>query len=340
MTDVRKAIVEAASRWRHEEHPARVEACARTLEADNRFTAEALAFAVNQQMELIDRESLDGWLGDGVSAPLDVGVIEAGNVPLAGLQDYLAVVGLGHRFIGSVSSRSPWLLPAFAEEAAAFGGPEAQFVDHDGLPEVVDALIASGTDETIEHLTMVTDELGVPALLRGNRYSVAVVDGRESEDERLGLAEDVLLHEGLGCRNVAIVFGAGDIDADPYFEALSVFRGTFPAHARTSGSLKMQQAFLDAVNAPHAYGEGLVYLVSRGDAEPQVPGHLRWVPVDDVAGAELWIRDHEESLQVVSARSGLDLRVPAERVALGEAQRPTLDWHADGRDTVAWLRAL
>lgn len=336
----RAALVEAARRWRDDAHPARVEACARTLAEGNRFTAEALAFAVNQQMALIEASSLDHWLGDSVREPVEVGVIEAGNVPLAGLQDYLAVVGLGHRFLGAVSSRSPWLLPAFAEEVEEVGGPDARFVDHEDLPELADALIASGTDETISHLSSVCDDLGIPALLRGNRFAVAVIDGRETEDERVGLAEDILLHEGLGCRNVALVFAPEGLDADPYFEALSVFRGTFPAHPRTSGSLKMQQAFLDAVGAPHAYGDGLVYLVSRGDAEVQAPGHLRWVPVANVSETEAWIDANAGRIQLVSARDGLRLSAEVPRVTPGEAQRPTLDWQPDQRSTVDWLRGL
>ncbi len=341
--ETHRLLSAVAEDWKDPEHPARREAVGHTLRASNRFTEEAVAFAVNQQMELVTEAGLAEWLGtDPVGEPLHVGVIEAGNVPMAGLQDYLAVVGVGHRFVGAVSARSPWLLTAFAEEVEERGGPRALFADYEDIVEIVDALIASGTDETIQALGLACEEADILALLRGNKYSVAVLDGSESEDERLGLAEDALLHEGLGCRNVALIFAPDGLDADPYFEALSVFRGTFPAHPSTSGSLKMQQAFLAAVNAPHAYGEGLVYLVSRGDAEVQSPAHIRWVPYQDLAEVQAWITDHCGELQLVAARRAVSekLVTSVETVVLGDAQRPTLDWTPDGRDTIGFLRGL
>jgi hypothetical protein len=335
MEETHELLAAVAGDWKDPEHPA--------LRASNRFTEEAVAFALNQQMELVTAEGLAGWLGtEAVSEPLHVGVIEAGNVPMAGLQDYLAVAGLGHRFVGAVSKRSPRLLAAFAEEVEERGGPRALFTDHDDIVEIADALIASGSDETIQTLDEACQTADIPALLRGNKYSVAVLDGTETEEERLGLAEDALLHEGLGCRNVALVFAPEDLDADPYFEALSVFRGTFPAHPTTSGSLKMQQAFLAAVKAPHAYGEGLVYLVSRGDAEVQSPAHIRWVPYQDLAEAQAWLSDRSSDLQLIAARHAVAERLitSVETVRLGDAQRPTLDWQPDGRDTIGFLRGL
>lgn len=343
MVEVHRAIAAAARLWQDPEHPARRKAVRLTLGESNRFTEGALAFAINQQMSLLTEDALQTWLGsDSVPNPIHVGVIEAGNVPFAGLQDYLAVIGVGHSFLGAVSRKSPWLLPAFADEVTEQGGPGCHFVDHDELPEIVDALIAAGTDETVSQLERTCTEADIPPLLRGNRFSVAVLDGKEDEEQRLGLAEDALLHEGLGCRNVALVFAPGELDADPYFEALSVFRGTLEAHPDTAGALKMQQAFLAAVKAPHAYGEGLVYLVSRGEAEVQSPAHIRWVPYDSIAEVREWIDANARRLQLVSARAEVRemLSPPVEAVDLGEAQRPALDWRPDGKDTVVFLRSL
>src|SRR5690625_7069703 len=63
---------------------------------------------------------------------------------------------------------------------------------------------------------------------------------------------------------------------------MAAFRGVFPAHEKTPGSLKMHQAMLAAVEHPHAYGEGLEFLVSKGPPEVQIPGHVRWSEYDDL----------------------------------------------------------
>jgi hypothetical protein len=376
-----RAIASAARAWRDPDYGPRRAATGKTLAADNRFTREAVVFAVNQQMSQINVAALERWLGAGITgaepqaegagpqaegaeqadpvrqaegagpgtdraemAPV-VAVLEPGNVPLAGLQDYLAVTGSGAWFRGAVSSRSPYLLPAFAEDVAERGGPRATFAPYAELLRGADALIASGSDETVAGLASDCKSAGMAperCLLRGNRFSVAVIDGGEHEEQRLRLAEDALLHEGMGCRNVAVIFAPEDLDADPYFEALSVFRGTFPAHPQTGGALKMQQAFLKAVDAPHAYGEGLEYLVSRGDPDVQPPGHIRWVCYESVQEVNDWLSGHLGNLQIVCARSAVRKRlIPGvEGVALGQAQRPPLDWKADGKDVVSFLDSL
>lgn len=341
------ALVAAARAWADPEHPRRAAAVEQTLAAPNRFTEEAVAFAVNQQMRTLRPRALERWQGGRrADEPAAVGVLNAGNVPLAGLQDLVAVLLAGHRYRGSVSSKSPALLPAFVDEVRArLPQLPVAFVEADEAFAGADAVIATGTDETRAWAEARCDALGIATerrLLRGHRVSAAVLDGQETADEREGLAEDVLLHEGLGCRNVAVVWAPRSLDADPYFESFAQFRSVFPPHADTPGALKMQQAFLEALGLPHAYGDGLEFLVSRGEPDAQAPGHLRWVPYDDVAEAEAWLEEQAAALQLVVARPDLTLRVPEglERTAPGDAQRPRLDWCPDGVDTLAWLAGL
>lgn len=339
-----EAVARVAARWREPDHPARAGAVARTLEAPNTFTAEAVAFAVNQQMHALTPEALAAWVGGRqAAAPVTVGVLNAGNVPLVGLQDLLAVLLTGHRYLGVVSSKSPHLLPAFVDALRAeLPSLPAAFATFEALLERAGAVIATGTDETRDAVAAACAERGIPPerrLLRGHRYAVAVIDGRERRQERENLAEDILLHEGYGCRNVALLWAPRGLDADPYFEAMAVFRSVFPPHPSTPAGLKMQQAMLAAFDVPHAYGEGLEFLVSRGAPEVQRPGHLRWVEYDDLAAVGAWLEAHRGELQLVVARPRLAERLPAGLPVAppGEAQRPPLDWCPDGQDPVAFL---
>ena len=344
------ATADAAAAWSDPDYPARLDAAEQTLQLQNRFTAEALIFAINQQMSLLSQEALHAWTRDaagGSYQPIRVGVVCPGNVPLAGLQDLLAVVLTRHLFVGSLSSRSDVLLPAFVKEindrlSESGCALPVSFMAFDRLLGSVDALIASGTDETTRQISASATAAGVAGermLIRAHRFSVAVLDGTESADDLLGLAEDMLLHEGLGCRNIAVVFAPESLAPDALLDAMAVFRGTFPAHPDTIGALQMPKAFLEAVNLPHAYGEGLEFLLSRGDPEPQGPGHCRWTTYTDVEEADRWINANAASIQVVSASPGINLNLPdaLERVSPGGAQRPGLDWTPDGRSTIAFL---
>ncbi len=341
------AIARAAASWQDPDYGPRAEAVAQTLEAPNRFTEEAVAFAVNQQMNLLTPEAMKTWIkGRRATASRLVGVLNAGNIPLVGLQDFLAVVLTGHQYLGSVSSKSPVLLPAFVAEVQQCAADlPASFAPVEDVFAGAEALIATGSDETRAWAARACEEHGLPAercLLRGRRYAVAVVDGKETEAEWDSLAEDALLHEGYGCRNVALIWAPRDLPPDAYLESMAAFRGVFPPHPGTPGALKMQQAFLAALDAPHAYGEGLEFLLSRGEADVQGPGHLRWVEYEDLDEVAAWLDRHTEALQLVVARSEVAGRLPGTVPVEppGLAQRPALDWRPDGVDTVDFLCSL
>lgn len=336
------AVARAAARWRNPHHPARLEAVRATLEAPNSFTPAALAFAIDQQMALLDAAALRAWLGTRrTGTARTVGVLNAGNVPLAGLQDLLAVVGTGHRYVGTLSKKSPALLPAFAQAA----GLDARFVPADQLWACAEAVIATGTDDTRRWAAAQAARHGLAraqCLLRGHSYSAAVIDGGESAEERMRLAEDALLHEGMGCRSVALIWAPKTLEAAPYVESMMRFRRLFPAHRRTAPALAMQHALLKALAMPHGGGPEPGFLLSFGPAEPQGPLHLRWVTYGGWAEVARGLAAHVGRLQRVFVRAGLLARLqkPVPTGVLGSAQRPALDWQPDQRDTAAFLASL
>jgi hypothetical protein len=67
-----------------------------------------------------------------------------------------------------------------------------------------DAYIATGSNNTSLYFEYYFRKY--PAIIRRNRTSVAIVDGSESRDELLKLADDVFSYFGLGCRNVSKIF--------------------------------------------------------------------------------------------------------------------------------------
>lgn len=354
-----RAVAAAAGAWTDPDYVPRKVAVQETLEAPNAFTEEAVAFAVNQQMSLLTEEALEQWIGArSASSPCTVGVLNAGNIPLVGLQDFLAAILTGHCYLGSVSSKSPALLPAFVADLCRLTPDIA--ANFALLPELLagaDALIATGTDKTIAWLR---DGARDPApeaargettgkahdiplgrcLFRGHSFAVGVLDGKEGVGTYECLAEDVLLHEGFGCRNVAVMWAPRGLSPDDLLEAMARFRGVFPAHGGTAGRLAMQRALLEAVGASHAYGEGLEFLVSRGDAEAQPPGHLRWAEYDDITDVNDWVDKQPVQLMVATPGVQKQLEFGGLLLAPGEAQRPALDWRPDGVDTVDFLSGL
>ena len=347
MKPATEAIIRAGARWRDPDCAERKQAVERTLEASNRFTEPALAFAINQQMALLKPDNVHAWVrGRTAKTTRTVGVLNAGNIPLVGLQDWLAVILTGHRYLGTVSSKSPALLPAFVTTVTRLDPSiSSRFVPASELWEEIDTVIATGSNETSAWCEQQADQADIPRsrrLLRGHRYSVAILDGQENANDCSGLAEDVLLHEGAGCRNIAMVFAPAALSPDRILEHFAQFRAVFPPHASTPGALAVARAFLKAIDAPHAYGDGLAFLVSRGTAEVQGPGHLRWVPYDDSKEAARYIASHKDEIQCVATRQGLCIDLPGNisQVELGNTQRPDLAWCPDGKDTLDFLTQM
>ena len=341
------ALAAVAARWADPDYEPRAEAVEATLSENPEYTFAAVTFAVNQTMNVLTPDALRAWqAGRRTATPRTVGVLHAGNIPMGEVQDFAAVLLAGHRYRGVVSSRSAHLLPAFARDVQAEApGLDVAFTDFESLFAEAEAILATGSDETRNLVAARCESAGIPAdrcRLRGHRYSAAVLDGRENAAERERLAEDVLLHEGRGCRNVAVVWAPRGLAPDPYLEALAQGRAVFPPSPVTVTRLKMPRAFLRATKQPHAELDDGSLVLSRGTPEPQVPGHLRWVEYDALEEARAWLEAQADALQLVAAAPRLHARlqgcVPV--VALGETQRPPLDWQPDGVDTFAWLAGL
>ncbi|MFB6274353.1 MAG: hypothetical protein ABEL51_15835 [Salinibacter sp.] len=338
--------MEVAARWREPDHPPREQAVADTLEAPNRWTEEALDYALNRWMQRLTLEGLSGWLGDvDADEPSPVGVLHGAADPLEGLRDAVAIWASGHTYLGHVPEASPTLLPAFAGDVAAQADVEAEFVAEEVLLERATAIMAQPARDEVEAQREQCATHGFSAdrrLLRPARRAIAVLDGHENDEARGGIAEDLLLYEGGGHRRLAQVWGPTDLSPDAYLEAMARFRGVFPAHEDTPGALQMQKAFLEAQDEPRAYAEGLEFLVSKGDPEfPEPHGHVRWTEYDNLDEVDAWIQEHWEALYAVVARESLHdqlpdawpLRTP------GDLHLPPLD-DEEGTAIAEFLRSL
>lgn len=299
-----RAVADTARVWRAPEFPARAAGVEATLAAPNRFTEEGLAFALNHRMHQATPEALRAWTdGLEVQHPVNVGVVCGDDDPLAGWEAVLGAYLLGHRVAVGLSSASPAIMPAF------FNG-------------VMDRGEAGGIRFVPQH--QVAQQVDSVITYQGKRGSVAaVIDGQEDAAALSGLAEDVLLHEGIGPDTPAVVWAPRGLDPDALLNALAGFREFYPPHPDTDGTLALPTAFFASAKQSHATGPG--FLVSKGAPEPQGPGHLRWAEYDSLAEVNAWIL----------ARPGLSFVVAtpevAERVATdvpivapGDAHRPSL----------------
>ena len=345
MTGLATALSAAASLWCDPEF--RKEAVQATLAAPNQFTREALAFAIDQQMSQVTRSAVKNWVaGRRPDRRCRIGVINAGNVPLAGLQDLLAVLLCDHAYVGVRSRKSPYLLPAFVQTVRSRKSEiRAEFIKREEVWQHIDALIATGSDAAMAHISAMAQDRGIPlehCLFRANRYGIAILDGEETVSEWDRLAQDMLLHEGMGCRSVALIFSPAGFSLDMCVASAARVRKKFPVHPATPGRLAMQKAYLFALNQHHVYGDGLEFLISTGEPEVQAPGHVRWVEYTNRNELIRMVNTLLPRLQCIVSRDGFSGELPEKWNVqpLGTTQRPKIDWQPDGRDTIDFLCSL
>ena len=334
-------VAETARDWQDPDYAPREEAVRATLEVDNRFTQEGLAFALNHRMEQLSGAELERWMGDVESGDSrDVAVLAAASPPLSGLAEAVAALALGHRVWFASSEASPDLVPAFFDDVLDRVKAEPiRFVPRGAALDRADALVATLPEDEAVSIETAAERAGIGAEQRciyTPGLAMAVIDGREDAEAKSGLAEDLLLHEGESPRNPAVLWAPDDMNPDPILDTLAGFREVYPAHADTDGSLAMPTAFLASAGQGRATGPG--FLVSRGDPDPQAGAHIRWSEYATLDDVRAWIEAHPVEFVVATPSLAEQLDVSVSVVAPGDAHRPALG--ADAPGVVAFLSGL
>ncbi len=155
--------------------------------------------------------------------PKTVAVIMAGNIPVVGFHDMLCVLLSGHNILIKVSSDDPTLIPFLAGMLIYFEQGFAPAINFsEARMNNFDAVIATGSNNSAKHFEYYFGKY--PNIIRKNRSSIAVLNGKETEAELKELGKDVFYYFGLGCRNVSKLYVPEGYKFDGFFEAMYDFK--------------------------------------------------------------------------------------------------------------------
>ncbi|HKO78480.1 MAG TPA: acyl-CoA reductase, partial [Flavobacterium sp.] len=186
------------------------------------YTPEQVYFSIQSWAEALTEDNLDKWLSAydfSKVAPKKVALILAGNIPLVGFHDFLSVLITGHDVLVKTSSNDQHLLPFLANYLIdSESGFKNKITFVEGKLEGFDAVIATGSNNTARYFEYYFKEK--PSIIRKNRNSIAVLNGKETKEELAALGEDIFRYFGLGCRNVSKLFVPKGYSFDSFFEAI------------------------------------------------------------------------------------------------------------------------
>jgi len=297
------------------------------------FTEENVLFALHSWGNLLTAENLTAWqetypTNGSKNIQKTVGLILAGNIPLVGFHDFLAVVTTGHRALIKLSSNDNVLF-SFVVNYLIHIEPELQdkIVFTDGKMEGFDAVIATGSNNTARYFEYYFGK--VPHIIRKNRNSVAVLTGNETVEQLEALGEDIFRFYGLGCRSVAKIFVPEHYNFDMLFKAIYKFH-----------PIVNQQKYAnnyDYNKAVYLMSEFKIldngFLILKEDESYSSPiASLFYEYYSDMNALKNKLQKDAEELQCIVSE-GFD----SNEVIFGKTQEPALNDYADGIDTVDFL---
>lgn len=296
------------------------------------FTPDQLEHALQHWANLLSEEKLQAWWEAESIVPTlhpqKIGIIMAGNIPLVGLHDLIAVLITGHHALVKCASSDSILLPYLIKSAiATFPSLQQSITWVDKLTDA-QAVIATGSDNSARYFKQYFGHL--PHIIRKNRNSVAIISGFETEDALTPLKEDIARYFGLGCRSISHVLIP---EAYQPTNILRMFDNelSLSNHHKFFNNFEYHYAIHLLNRTPHYTNNVLLMTESASLASPI--GMIHYSRYRNRSHLDEIIQQWGNQVQVIVAA---DAWYPGS-LAFGESQHPSLTSYADGINTIAWL---
>lgn len=295
------------------------------------FTKENILFSLSNWAVSLTTEKLTTFtknIDTTNNSNKKVAIVMAGNIPLVGFHDFLSVLISGHAVLVKQSSNDKHLLPFLAKylEYVEPGFKGIITFTEEKLTNF-DAVIATGSDNTARYFEYYFKNK--PNIIRKSRNSVAVLTGKESEDDFTNLSDDVFTYFGLGCRSVSKLYVPKNYNFDAFF----------------TGMYQKKEIINNAKYANNYDYNKAVYLMSEFDllengflmikedesyASPIATIFYEYY--DNEIDLKIKLHQDKEKIQCIVAKDFIENEVP-----FGKTQHPELNDYADGVNTLEFL---
>jgi hypothetical protein len=293
------------------------------------FTPGNVRQAINSIAYELTEENLNKWMSaypqlEENTKPVKVGVIMAGNIPLVGFHDFLSVLISGNNLIAKTSSKDSELI-IFISSVLCDINPEfrtkIEFTEN--TLSHFDAVIATGSNNSSRYFEYYFGKY--PNLIRKNRNSIAVLEGRESPGELESLGTDIFSYFGLGCRNVSKLYLPEGYDIKSLTKHWDQFSDCIN-NEKYGNNYDFNKAVYIVNKVPfHDAG----YLLIKEDAKLTSPvSVLHYTFYGSQSALEQELTELDSQIQCI---------VGKKYIPFGKAQSPNLWDYADGNDTIEFL---
>lgn len=296
------------------------------------YTPEQVYFAVKSWADALTEENITKWISkydfSANQKEKTVALILAGNIPLVGFHDFLSVLITGNKALVKTSSNDQHLLPFLAKYLIAVDESlkdKITFVE--GKLENFDTVIATGSNNTARYFEYYFKDK--PSIIRKNRNSAAVLNGKETKEELEALGEDIFRYFGLGCRNVSKLFVPKDYSFENFFQAVFKYQDVIHYEKYANNYDYNKAVFLMSNFKLTDNG----FLTLKEDSSYASPiSSVFFEYYENLEDLKSRLKAQEEQIQCIVSNNLIE-----NSVSFGQTQNPQLWDYADNVDTITFL---
>jgi len=298
------------------------------------YTPENVYFSIQSWATALTEENLDQWLAAynlEINEAKNVGLILAGNIPLVGFHDFLSVLISGNNVLIKTSSNDQFLLPFLAKYLIAIEPEFSNKINFvEGKLENFDAVIATGSNNTARYFEYYFKDK--PSIIRKNRNSIAVLNGKETKEQLIALGEDIFRYFGLGCRNVSKLFVPKGYSFNAFFEAIFEYQDIIHYEKYANNYDYNKAVFL--MSNFKLLDNG--FLTIKEDSSYASPiSSVFYEFYDSIEELQIRLRSESEQIQCIVSNNLVE-----NSIDFGQSQRPNLWDYADNVDTISFLLTI
>ena len=298
------------------------------------YTLENVYFSIQSWANALTEENLEQWLSSynfEKTESKNIALILAGNIPLVGFHDFLSVLISGNNVVVKTSSNDQFLLPFLAKYIIAV---EPRFANKitfvEGKLESFDAVIATGSNNTSRYFEYYFKDK--PSIIRKNRNSVAVLNGKETKEQLTALGEDIFRYFGLGCRNVSKLFVPKGYIFNAFFEAIFEYQDVIH-YEKYANNYDYNKAVFLMSNYKLLDNGFLTLKEDKSYASPISSVFYEFY--DSLADLQTQLQSESEQIQCIVSNNLVE-----NCINFGQTQKPNLWDYADNVDSISFLLTI
>lgn len=299
------------------------------------FTTENTDFAIKSIINLLDKDKLIQWVNNYLisenRSTKKVGIVMAGNIPLVGFHDFLAILISGHAIQIKPSSQDEYLPKIITKMLIESNKEFSNHIEFVDILKDFDAVIATGSDNSARYFEYYFSKY--PHIIRKNRTSIAIINGNETNDAYEKLGDDIFRYFGLGCRNISKIYIPENFNLEHLLPQFNKWHGVIDHHKYANNYDYNRSIFL--LNQTIHLDTGFLLLTESQDLVSPL-SVLYYEKYTNQEELNSKIKEIDHKLQCVVSQENTF----AQKISFGETQKPTLWDYADNVDTMDFLANL